>query len=182
MPLLEGIASLTDFTALVSRNEKLTYAFEHRNAIYGQPLSEEFPPRTYLLPEGPSGRTGYHQLYLRHYRIFQRSHAPLPQYLVERSILFRDASCESGRSHRFHASDGSCIRHGIRFLIWFLCRSAHLLPDTYAVSEDYCAIFCRNKAKSDLLCTFDRRENYQKRYSSESGTAKSVNYCLKCPL
>ena len=26
MPLLEGIASLTDFTALVSRNEKLTYA------------------------------------------------------------------------------------------------------------------------------------------------------------
>ena len=36
MPLLEGIASLTDFTALVSRNEKLTYAFEHRNAIYGQ--------------------------------------------------------------------------------------------------------------------------------------------------
>ena len=39
-------------------------------------LSEEFPPRTYLLPEGPSGRTGYHQLYLRHYRIFQRSHAP----------------------------------------------------------------------------------------------------------
>ena len=33
MPLLEGIASLTDFSALVSRNEKLTYAFEHRNAI-----------------------------------------------------------------------------------------------------------------------------------------------------
>ena len=28
MPLLEGIASLTDFSALVSRNEKLTYAFE----------------------------------------------------------------------------------------------------------------------------------------------------------
>ena len=106
---------------------------------------------------------------IRHYRIFQRSHAPLPQYLVERGILFRDASRESGRSHRFHASDGSCIRHGIRFLIWFLCRSAHLLPDTYAVSEDYCAVFCRNKTKSNLLCTFDRRENYQKRYSSESG-------------
>ena len=33
MPLLEGIASLTDFSSLVSRNEKLTYAFEHRNAI-----------------------------------------------------------------------------------------------------------------------------------------------------
>ena len=34
MPLLEGIALLTDFSPLVSRNEKLTYAFEHRNAIY----------------------------------------------------------------------------------------------------------------------------------------------------
>ena len=44
MPLLEGIASLTDFTALVSRNEKLTYAFEHRNAIYGQPYPKNISP------------------------------------------------------------------------------------------------------------------------------------------
>lgn len=44
MPLLEGIASLTDFTALVSRNEKLTYAFEHRNAIYGQRCPKNFRP------------------------------------------------------------------------------------------------------------------------------------------
>ena len=44
MPLLEGIASLTDFTALVSRNEKLTYAFEHRNAIYGQRYPRNFRP------------------------------------------------------------------------------------------------------------------------------------------
>ena len=44
MPLLEGIASLPDFTALVSRNEKLTYAFEHRNAIYGQRYPKNFRP------------------------------------------------------------------------------------------------------------------------------------------
>ncbi len=44
MPLLEGIASLTDFTALVSRNEKLTYAFEHWNAIYGQRYPKNFRP------------------------------------------------------------------------------------------------------------------------------------------
>ena len=44
MPLLEGIASLTDFTALVARNEKLTYAFEHRNAIYGQRYPKNFRP------------------------------------------------------------------------------------------------------------------------------------------
>ena len=44
MPLLEGIASLADFSALVSRNEKLTYAFEHRNAIYGQHYPKNFRP------------------------------------------------------------------------------------------------------------------------------------------
>ena len=44
MPLLEGIASLTVFSSLVSRNEKLTYAFEHRNAIYGQRYPKNFRP------------------------------------------------------------------------------------------------------------------------------------------
>ena len=44
MPLLVGIASLTDFSSLVSRNEKLTYAFEHRNAIYGQRYPKNFRP------------------------------------------------------------------------------------------------------------------------------------------
>lgn len=168
MPLLEGIASLTDFTALVSRNEKLTYAFEHRNAIYGQRYPKNFRPN--ISVTGRTVRKNWlSSIIPPALPDIPKESCSLPQYLVERGILFRDASRESGRSHRFHASDGSCIRHGIRFLIWFLCRSAHLLPDTYAVSEDYCAVFCRNKAKSDLLCTFDRRENYQKRYSSESG-------------
>lgn len=44
MPLLEGIASLADFSPLVSRNEKLTYAFEHRNEIYGQRYPMYFRP------------------------------------------------------------------------------------------------------------------------------------------
>jgi Long-chain acyl-CoA synthetases (AMP-forming) len=44
MPLLEGIALLNDFPSLVSRNEKLTYAFEHRNAIYGQRYPRNFRP------------------------------------------------------------------------------------------------------------------------------------------
>ena len=44
MPLLEGIALLNDFSILVSRNEKLTYAFEHRNAIYGQRYPKNFRP------------------------------------------------------------------------------------------------------------------------------------------
>ena len=78
MPLLEGIASLTDFTALVSRNEKLTYAFEHRNAIYGQRYPKNFrPERICYRKDRPeelaiinytSGTTGYSKGVMLPYR------------------------------------------------------------------------------------------------------------------
>ena len=78
MPLLEGIASLTDFTALVSRNEKLTYAFEHRNAIYGQRYPKNFRPEHICYrknrPEDlaiinyTSGTTGYSKGVMLPYR------------------------------------------------------------------------------------------------------------------
>ena len=78
MPLLEGIASLTDFTALVSRNEKLTYAFEHRNAIYGQRYPKNFRPEHICYrkdrPEElaiinyTSGTTGYYKGVMLPYR------------------------------------------------------------------------------------------------------------------
>lgn len=84
MPLLEGIASLTDFSSLVSRNEKLTYAFEDIRST----LPEEFPPGAYLLPERQARGTGYYQLYFRNHRLFKRCHAPLSQYLVECGLLF----------------------------------------------------------------------------------------------
>lgn len=44
MPLLKGIVSLTDFSALVSRCDKLTDAFEHRNEIYGRHYPKNFRP------------------------------------------------------------------------------------------------------------------------------------------
>ena len=78
MPLLEGIASLTDFTALVSRNEKLTYAFEHRNAIYGQRYPKNFrPEHIWYRKDRPeelaiinytSGTTGYSKGVMLPYR------------------------------------------------------------------------------------------------------------------
>lgn len=69
MPLLEGIASLTDFSALLSRNEQLTYAFEHRNEIYGQRYPKNFraehvsyykeQPEDLIIINYTSGTTGY---------------------------------------------------------------------------------------------------------------------------
>lgn len=44
MPNLEGIIQLTDFSILVSRSEKLTYAREHLNAMFGQKYPKNFRP------------------------------------------------------------------------------------------------------------------------------------------
>lgn len=44
MPHLEGIIGLHDFSVLISRSEKLTYAREHLNAIYGHKFPCNFRP------------------------------------------------------------------------------------------------------------------------------------------
>ena len=78
MPLLEGISSLTDFAPLVSRNNKLTYAHEHRNEIFGQRYPRNFRPEhiSYRkeMPEElavinyTSGTTGYSKGVMLPYR------------------------------------------------------------------------------------------------------------------
>ena len=78
MPLLEGISSVTDFAPLVSRNNKLTYAHEHRNEIYGQRYPRNFRPEhiSYRkeMPEElavinyTSGTTGYSKGVMLPYR------------------------------------------------------------------------------------------------------------------
>ena len=42
MPLLEGIFMMTDFTLLVSRNERVTYARDHLNEIFGKKFPKNF--------------------------------------------------------------------------------------------------------------------------------------------
>ena len=42
MPLLEGIFMMTDFTLLVSRNERVTYAREHLNEMFGRKFPKNF--------------------------------------------------------------------------------------------------------------------------------------------
>ena len=42
MPLLQGIFMMNDFTLLLSRNEKGTYAREHLNAMFGQKYPKNF--------------------------------------------------------------------------------------------------------------------------------------------
>jgi long-chain acyl-CoA synthetase len=42
MPLLEGILMMNDFTLLVSRSERLTYAREHLNEMFGKKFPKNF--------------------------------------------------------------------------------------------------------------------------------------------
>ena len=42
MPALEGIVQINDFSVLVSRSEKLNYAREHLNAMFGQKFPKNF--------------------------------------------------------------------------------------------------------------------------------------------
>mgnify|MGYP000388084565 CR=1 FL=1 len=42
MPLLEGILMMNDFTLLVSRSERLTYAREHLNEMFGKNYPKNF--------------------------------------------------------------------------------------------------------------------------------------------
>ena len=80
MPHLEGIIELKDFGLVVSRSEKLTYAREHLNEMFGR----KYPCR--FRPENVSYRkeTSPEELSIINYtsgthRIFQRSDAPLSQ-------------------------------------------------------------------------------------------------------
>ncbi len=78
MPLLEGIALLTDFSALVARNDKLLYAYEHRNAIYGKRYPKNFrlehicyrkdQPEELAVINYTSGTTGYSKGVMLPYR------------------------------------------------------------------------------------------------------------------
>lgn len=78
MPLLKGIASLKDFSSLVSRCDQLTYAFEHRNEIYGHRYPKNFrPEHISYRKENPedlviinytSGTTGYSKGVMLPYR------------------------------------------------------------------------------------------------------------------
>ena len=51
MPMLEGAILIRDYSLLMSRNEKLTYAREHLNEMFGKEYPERFGPKDVVFPE-----------------------------------------------------------------------------------------------------------------------------------
>ena len=78
MPLLEGIFMMTDFTLLVSRNERVTYAREHLNEMFGKKFPKNFrkehidyhkdQPEELAVINYTSGTTGYSKGVMLPYR------------------------------------------------------------------------------------------------------------------
>ena len=91
MPLLEGILMMNDFTLLVSRSERLTYA-----------------------REGRAGGAGCHQLYFGNNELLKRGYAPLPQFVVKYEVRLRSTRLEGRRQDCVYASDGAYVWSGIR--------------------------------------------------------------------
>ena len=114
MPLLEGIFMMTDFTLLVSRNERVTYARDHLNEIFGKKFPKNFrkehidyhkdQPEELAVINYTSGTTSYSK----------GRNAPLSQPVVQHPIRFRSTAAESRRQTGMHAADGSYVRIGIR--------------------------------------------------------------------
>ena len=112
MPALEGIIMLNDYSLLVSRTEKLTYAREHLNEMFGKKYPKKLPHRACPLRTGPAGTTRTHQLHVRHDKPLQRSHDPLSGPLVKHSVCLRSIAPPQRRPAGVHAAHGSHVRIG----------------------------------------------------------------------
>ena len=88
MPLLEGVLLMNDFTLLVSRSERLDYARDHLNELFGKKFPRNFrrehvsyrrdKPEELAVINYTSGTTSYSK----------GSHDSLSRPLVEHPVCF----------------------------------------------------------------------------------------------
>ena len=148
MTILEGIILMTDFSILISRTEKLDYAREHLNELFGKKYPKNFrkehieyhkdQPEELAVINYTSGTTSYSKGVMLPYR-------------------------------SLHATDGAHVWPGIRIPVRVLRRMSDILPHPYAKPEDYLPGILGSEAAPGGSRTAYYRKDYQEERASETG-------------
>ena len=135
---LEGIIGLQDFSVFISRSEKLSYAREHLNEIYGHRFPCNFrpehisyhqdKPEELAIINYTSGTTGYSKGVM------------LPYRSILSNVEYCREEVKIQPGDRIVSMLPTCIRNDLRFSLWPMRRSTYLVLDANAVTQDYCAI------------------------------------------
>ena len=163
MPHLEGIIELKDFGVPVSRSEKLAYARDHLNEIFGHKFPCRFRPddisyekeksEDLAIINYTSGTTGYSKGVMLPYR----------------SILSNVLYCKEKIGLKAGDSVVSMLPLGhFRFSLRFHSRRPSMVSYPYAITQNHSRIICGNPPARYSLRTTDCGKNIQEKYSSQS--------------
>ena len=94
MPHLEGIVNIPDFSLHTSRSEKLTYAREHLNLMFGSKYPKAFRAENV------------------HYRILEGCHAALSCAVGQRRLLHEPTATKAAGHDAEHTANGSHVWYG----------------------------------------------------------------------
>lgn len=168
MPLLEGIFMMNDFTLLVSRNEKVTYAREHLNEMFGKKYPKNFrkehisyhkdSPEELAVLNYTRATTSYSKGVMLPYRCLWSNTA----------FAFEVLPLKAGGQAGVHAAHGARLRIGFRVPLRVLGRLPHLLPYPHAKPQDYLPGVCRHQAKSGGGRAPHHREDNQEERTAQA--------------
>ena len=160
MTILEGIILMTDFSILISRTQKLDYAREHLNELFGKKYPKNFrkehieyhkdQPEELAVINYTSGTTSYSKGVM----------LPLPQPVVQYGIRIRSIAIESRRQDYLHVANGTHVRVGIRIPVRVLSRMSDLLPNPHAKPQNHFPSILGSEAPPCSGCTAYYRKDH----------------------
>jgi len=167
MTILEGIILMTDFSILISRTEKLDYAREHLNELFGKKYPKNFrkehieyhkdQPEELAVINYTSGTTSYSKGVMLPYRSLWSNTAFAFEVLPLKPGI-RLSPCYRWRT---------CMADGVHVRV--LRRMSDILSHPYAKPEDYLPGILGSEAAPGGSRTAYYRKDYQEERASETG-------------
>ncbi len=137
----------------ISQFERLDYARDHLNELFGKKFPRNFrrehvsyrrnKPEELAVINYTSGTTSYSKGVMIPYRAL----------VVEHPVCFWCTDHEARWQTGIYASNGAYVWIGIRVPVWILCRLPYLFPHPHAQSENYLSGICRYEAQSGGGCS-----------------------------